>query len=397
VESEVEAKKLEGQMKIVIWTGPAWETWGEDSLLTGIGGSEAAATYLSRELAMLGHEVEVVGQVRPSEGRHGPGTVRFVDHRSYGAYSPVSGPGGQRVIRDGRKLECDVFVSSRYLTAASSVLPDCRLKVLWMHDVHAGPDHYRLMNDYDAVFCLSRWALDLCRRFYPHVPADKFVQTRNGIPLDLYRAEPVKEGFKVVYSSSADRGLDRLLDFWPTVRQLRDDAELHVYYGFDTWEKIAVRNCDDVAVAQIQVFKTRLANMAGQGVTLHGRVGQPELARAWLGASAWLYPTDFCETSCITAMEAQAAGALCVCSGLAALPETARYAYLVDPPTTREGYREKFMCHVESIARSFGGCGLSSDFLAERSAEGREWALRELGWGGEASQWDALFRSRLGR
>jgi protein O-GlcNAc transferase len=379
-------------MKIVIWTGPAWETWGEDSLLTGIGGSEAAAAYLSRELALLGHEVEVVGQVRASERRHGPGTVRFVDWREYEEYPPASF--SKAPVRLGRKVECDVFVSSRYLAAVHSARPDCRLKILWMHDVHAGPDHYRLMDGYDAVLCLSRWALDLARRFYPHVPEDKFVQTRNGIPLDLYRTKPFKEGFKVVYSSSADRGLDRLLDFWPAVRELRDDAELHVYYGFDTWERMAVHDCDDVAAAQIQVFKTRLANLAGQGVTLHGRVGQPELARAWLGASAWLYPTNFSETSCITAMEAQAAGAYCACSRQAALAETARYAQLVDGPNDRSGYREEFLLHVKHFVQvPF----LHPSVFKDDVAEGREWALRELGWDGVAKQWDELFRSRLGK
>jgi protein O-GlcNAc transferase len=378
-------------MKIVIWTGPAWETWGADSLLTGIGGSEAAACYLSRELALLGHEVEVAGMVRASKTQYGSGVVRFVDFREYEEYALVSCSAAP--VREGRKMECDVFVSSRYLTAAQAVRPDCRMKILWMHDVHAGPDRHRLLDGYDAVFCLSRWALDLVRRFYPHVSPDKFVQTRNGIPLDLYRPEPVKEGWKVVYSSSADRGLDRLLDFWPEVRKIRDDAELHVYYGFDTWEWMALHNCDDVAMAQIQVFRTRLANMAEQGVVLHGRVGQPELAAAWLGASAWLYPTNFSETSCITAMEAQSAGAYCVCSRLAALPETARYAQLVDPPNTREGYREQFLRVVGAFARI---PYLHPSDLKTAAREGREWALRELGWDGVARQWDEFFCSRLG-
>jgi glycosyltransferase involved in cell wall biosynthesis len=382
-------------MKIVIWTGPAWETWGGDSLLTGIGGSEAAAVYLSRELALLGHEVEVVGQVRPSEERRGPGTVRFVDHREFAEYGGW-GPQAGQVLREGRRVECDVFVSSRYLTASDAVRPDCRLRCLWMHDVHAGPDHRRRLGGYDVVFCLSRWALDLAQRFYPHVPPGKFVQTRNGIPVDLYRAEPVKTGWRVVYSSSPDRGLDRLLDFWPTVRRLRPDAELHVYYGFDTWEMMATRACDDVAAAQIQIYKTRLAAMAGQGVVAHGRVGQPELAAAWLGASAWLYPTNFSETSCITAMEAQAAGAYCVCTRQAALPETARYAQLVDPPSTREGYREEFLKCVDAIERSCWQTDVHPNpvELRDRVEEGRDWALRELGWAGVARQWDEIFRSR---
>src|SRR6185369_7057219 len=61
------------------------------------------------------------------------------------------------------------------------------------------------------------------------------------------------------------------------------------------------------------------------GVVMHGRVNQRELAEAMLGAGVWFYPTWFSETSCITAMEAQAAGLRCVCPRIAALAETVRY------------------------------------------------------------------------
>ena len=370
-------------MKIVIWTGASWEKWGPGSLQTGTGGSEAAAVYLSRELARLGHEVEVAGEVTPGEWRG----VRYVDFLEYlegGIYSVGTRPEDRAPPL--RKMECDVFVSSRDLRAADALRPDARLRVLWSHDVHSGPDHYNFMGGYDVVLCLSDWALNLARRFYPHVPPEKFVRTRNGIDASLYREAPCREGFQVVYSSSPDRGLDKLLDYWPAVREVRPEAELHVYYGFDTWEKMAERNRDAVAAASIQVFRTRLQNMAEQGVTSHGRVGQAELAAAWLRASAWLYPTNFCETSCITAMEAQAAGVPCVCTRLAALPETAKFAALVDPPNTRVGYREDFMRRVTFLARG--------DFR-EAAVAGREWALAELGWDGVARQWDELFRARL--
>jgi hypothetical protein len=147
-------------MKIVIWTGPAWETWGADSLLTGIGGSEAAAVYISRELARLGHEVEVVGMVRPSEVRYGSGVVRFVDFTEYHEYSssPSYSMGPLRLGRG--RMECDVFVSSRYLTAINKVQPDCRLKVLWMHDVHAGPDRYRFPSETLRSFHVARVKVD---------------------------------------------------------------------------------------------------------------------------------------------------------------------------------------------------------------------------------------------
>lgn len=66
----------------------------------------------------------------------------------------------------------------------------------------------------------------------------------------------------------------------------------------------------------------KLAVKSTPGIVMHGRVNQRELAEAMLGASVWFYPTWFSETSCITAMEAQAAGLVPVCPTTAALHET---------------------------------------------------------------------------
>ena len=59
-------------MKIVIWTGAAWEPWGPPSVIGGIGGSETAAVHMARELANRGHEVVMFGEHEGFEGLHQP-------------------------------------------------------------------------------------------------------------------------------------------------------------------------------------------------------------------------------------------------------------------------------------------------------------------------------------
>ena len=359
-------------MRIVIWTGPAWETWGPSSLKTGIGGSELAALHMATGLAKLGHDVEVMGQVIPGTWNG----ARFTDFQDY-------------VDVGSKKIECDVFISSRHLPALR-LLPTTRLSVLWMHDIHVGADPHGFMKEYDIILNLSMWARDTAMRYYPRVPPERFVVTRNGIDTKLFAGPIAKDGCKVVYSSSPDRGLDKLLDWWPSIREMRPDAELHVYYGFDTWERMADLRSDKIAKLQIGIFRARLASMEGQGVVAHGRVGQEELARAWMGTSLWLYPTSFCETSCITAMEAQAAGAWPITSRLAALPETVRHGALIDPPNTRDGYQEEFLGRTRSFledadSKREDGQGLN-----------RIWTLENMDWQSVANQWDQLFRERLG-
>ena len=372
-------------MRIVIWTGPAWETWGPESLKTGIGGSELAAIHMASWLARLGHDVEIVGQVNPGTWQG----VTFTDFRDCVDVGSSNGTSVSLSPEGARKIECDVFVSSRTLQALRLLQPKARLSVLWMHDIHVGSDPHGFLKEYDIILNLSEWSRETAQRYYSAVPRERFFVTRNGIDTKLFAGTPVKEGCKAVYSSSPDRGLDKLLDYWPAIREMRPDAELHVYYGFDTWERMAELRNDRIAKLQIEIFRTRLARMEEQGVVSHGRVGQEELARAWRGASLWLYPTSFSETSCITAMEAQASMAWPITSSLAALRETVKHGVLIDPPNTRTGYREEFLGHVQSFLE-----GEKIDRLM-RQHLGRDWALNELDWSGVSVQWEKLFMSRL--
>ena len=52
-----------GDKSIVIFCGQGYEEWGPHTLDKGMGGSEEAVIYLSRELSKLGYEVTVYGEV----------------------------------------------------------------------------------------------------------------------------------------------------------------------------------------------------------------------------------------------------------------------------------------------------------------------------------------------
>src|SRR5581483_4940202 len=125
-----------------------------------------------------------------------------------------------------------------------------------------------------------------------------------------------------VYSSSADRGLDKLLAMWPKIRERVPDAELHVFYGWDVFDRFLIQQPHMIA------FKTLVLNqvhdLGGEegGVFMHGRVGQRELSSYMRESRVWTYPSYFLETSCIGAMEARAAGLPIVTTSSGALQET---------------------------------------------------------------------------
>lgn len=125
-----------------------------------------------------------------------------------------------------------------------------------------------------------------------------------------------KRNNSVGYFSAYYRGLETLLKMWPTIRRAVPDATLDVYYGWESW--VTLQGEDDFYVRMVE----RFAELADEGVTVHGRVSHEELAKAMGEIQVWAYPTEFAEIHCITALKAQEAGCYPVVTNVAALNET---------------------------------------------------------------------------
>ena len=297
--------------KVVFYAGGCLDHWSPGQANdVGLGGSETMLVRAATLLAQAGYEVKVYADTDPAISAGG------VLWRPHTAWDPTE--------------VCDAMIVSR-LPAALDAPIRAPVRALWCHD-HSYPE--QITEERAAkmthVIVLSDWQRDRFARLYPYL-AEKLVVIRNGIPLldgagdDRYpdAERPFTERKpRVVYSSSADRGLDVLLELWPRIRARSPEAELHVFYGFDVLDRAALM------IPGLAEHKARVlalaANAGGEegGVFLRGRVGQAELAREMQDARVWAYPTAFLETSCITAMEARAAGLALVTSDLGALAET---------------------------------------------------------------------------
>ncbi len=72
------------------------------------------------------------------------------------------------------------------------------------------------------------------------------------------------------------------------------------------------------------------------------------MAREFMKSAILCYPNTFAETSCITAMEAQAAGCAIVTSKLAALPETvANAGIMIEGEPGSPAYLDSFSTAVD--------------------------------------------------
>ncbi len=306
-------RKALTQPKIIFWCGRSLEPWAPLTLTTtGIGGSETAVVKIAERFARAGWLVDVYNGADYLEG----------EYEGVGYWDP------ERLHRDE---ECDVFVSWRD-PRAHSLPVQARQKVLWCHDLNYGPDVVGDILKWDRVLGVSAWHASMLLDYYDqgglyvnHVP--------NGIDLERF-AETKKVPFRCVYASSPDRGLDRLLALWPGIHKAEPKSELHVAYGWDNIDKMIAQGRQDLVK-----FRTDVTRMLEEtpGVVWRGRLPQDELARLYCESYLWLYPCDFLEVSCISAMEAMAGGAVPVATRAGALPETVGDAGLLvpGPPQTR--------------------------------------------------------------
>jgi glycosyltransferase involved in cell wall biosynthesis len=186
---------------------------------------------------------------------------------------------------------------------------------IWSHDLIT-PDCEKVMN-YNKVFCLSDF-----HKQYLHsmtgVALDKIHVTRNGLDPDRFKDLVIeKERGKIIYSSSPDRGLKQTILTMDEIVKDVPEAKLHIYYGFSNMEKFGLHD-------QVNELKEMIDQR--EHVVFHGNLAQKDLVKEFASAEVWLYPTNFLETYCITAIECLACKVYPVVRGIGALPDTLKDA-----------------------------------------------------------------------
>lgn len=348
---------------IAIMTGDTMiDEWGPWSLKEGIGGSEEAIIRLAPKLAKLGYQVVVFGKpgapIFNDDGVQvkGPGLIDGVMWRNYWEWNPAD--------------KYDVFIAWRAPYLFDRDIKANR-KYLWLHDVME-PGEFtptRLAN-LDKVMVLSKYH----RSLFPMIPEDKIMLSGNGIdPEDFEQSGLSKEQLeqtkasanarkiqgghkakvygttpdqerqwlqsikrdphKVFYGSSHVRGLAYLYEVWPDVLKAVPDATLDVYYGRDSYDAVHKGNPERLKWMDDMQMKAKTL----KGVTDHGKVSQDAINQAIFRSGVWAYPCPFPEIYCITAIKAQAGGAVPVSSNFAALDETVQFGVKLKMQEQKEG------------------------------------------------------------
>jgi glycosyltransferase involved in cell wall biosynthesis len=295
--------------------GPTAEDWGPRSLETGCGGSERMVIELAPRLQKLGYSVQVYAKVPRQDRGIDPQTGVLWKH--FGEFNPKLKRQFLVGWRNPAVLRTPVAAEKRYC---------------YMHDVADDSWWNRVNLELtDKIITVSKWH----GTNWPSVPENKLYVSRNGIDSGLIaqllnHPEHKRNPKRVVYCSSPDRGLLQCLRGFQAARKHDPELVLDIYYGFTPlYFKMAQGKPYFHCVTQGRI-RHMLEYMedvydtvqSTPGVNWRGRISCDQLVEELTNAGVWLYPAPFTETSCMSAMEAQAAGCAVVASDVAALKET---------------------------------------------------------------------------
>lgn len=304
-------------MRIVLYTGYQSLHWNPNTIYeTGLGGTEQCVLFLAEEFAKLNHQVYVVGDV--IEGDY---PIKFTKNKvKYRTLSNFKSEIGSKSI--------DWIIATsyiHYLLAFEGT--NYKHSAFWVHntdfypwwegkELPNGGKDLLLHNKLDYIICLTEWHRKKFQRQFPKAK-DKIKVIGNGLSFrDILSSkseeDPIvssidklplknldtpiaslKEYKKIpnsfIYTSHAERGLAKVLEDWPSIKEKYPNALLRIStpeYGlkyfeenFEDW----INNLDDVE--------------------FFGTLSRLELYDLMKTSEYWYYPSDYEETFCITALE----------------------------------------------------------------------------------------------
>lgn len=346
-------------MKIAIYCG---NLVGFDALSLEerpLGGTETAAIRLSEELVALKHEVHVFTNLEKPRSKE----VK---------YFPLAEVQSLK--------ETDIFISIRDWIPLFYDLPT-KKRFFWTGDsydqfANYGVGDKRVSNQIDAFLSVSAWQADeISKR--SGFPREKCFVLGNGIASSLFESEQDRKRKRLIYSSTPYRGLELVPAYYQALLSKHPDMELHIFSGYDVY------NTDNDQFKNLREALQKLPNS-----TVHGNVTQSKLAEEFMKSSILFYPCIFEETSCITAMEAMAAGCVPLSSALGALPETIGDAgLLVQHMPGTEDYHKDFLLKADQL--------LSDDSLWENLSKKSKEKAQNYSWQKRAVAFDKFINEHV--
>ncbi len=214
----------------------------------------------------------------------------------------------------------------------------------------------------DGCVCLTDWHAEQFKHLYPTL-TNKIHIINNGIVPELFAVAGEKITNRFIYSSRSERGLERLLELWTIILQQIPDATLVIF----SYNQFPSSTLDKKIETEMLKYKDSISHL--------GQLNSSQMYEQMRLAEYWLYPTNWHETSCITALEMLASEVVCFYYPLAGLVDT----------MSTFGIQVSRGNEVDTIIR------LTEEQKEEMRKKGREYALG-CSWDNRAETWSELLQ-----
>lgn len=310
------------KLKIAFIYPKRYAFYPPDYLGRGLGGTESTLVLLARALANLGHFVEIYNCCFKS-----------------GVYDGVA---WNPLWSLDEKRQYDVVISLRLLETFANYNFNAPIRALWIHD-EALPG----AGVFDRNGIINLWisVSETQKNFILQgegISERNWFVTRNAFDAELYSPELAntkKIKNRAIYCSAPDRGLKYLLKMWPAIKAKVPDASLVVTGSYALWGTSDEEN--NRIFGDMYSKKTQLKD-----VQFLQKISKFELAKLQAESEVMLYPTDFNEMFCISALECFAAGVPIISTARAAMNErveSGKNGFLLSGSPETEEYHNEFI------------------------------------------------------
>jgi glycosyltransferase involved in cell wall biosynthesis len=253
-----------------------------------ISGSEIMGVNLAKQFAIIGYRVIVFGAFESTiENKTYEGTcsqnVEYVDFKYFSEFALT--------------YVIDYLIVSRQ-TANLCYYNNIKNVYLWVHDIlpiingTESKSFQTHKEKFKKVIAVTNWQKNKIIENI-EIPKELIYVSRNAINPLRFKKMITKVPYRFIYSSCVFRGLNNLLDIFPKIKEKYPESTLYLF----------VRQSDIDTDTMEKIKKMEY-------VYLNNRVSQEELSIEFLKSDIFLYPTNFQETYCITAVEAMASKCL---------------------------------------------------------------------------------------
>lgn len=361
---------------LVFYCGPATEIWNPHTAETkGIGGSEEAVIWLSNLLHKRGWNVTVYANCG-------------IEEESYdGVYWK---PYWMWNLKDKQ----DVTIIWRYPQIITNDINSDKV----MLDLHDTIPEYEFTAErllkVDKIFVKSTFH----RSLYPTIPEDKFIIIPNGIDANLFESNGNRDSLLLINTSSADRSLPAFLDCFEQIKKHVPQAKARWAYGWGVWD--FMYSSDALKMEWKTQNQRRMKEL---GVEECGRLNHSDIARLYLEANIFAYPSEMAEIDCISLSKAMAAGAIPITTDFAAMGDkSAHGGFFIHSNKTKDNWLQSSDFHFEitdpeqktEFVKNAVELLLTPPSETDRKSM-RDWATSTFDWDRIADLWNSALNPTL--